>query len=128
MSPSTLRILYVEDNDALRETMALLMEEDGREITLATDAEQAATACASGRFDLVLTDISLPGRSGADLARELLAADPEQWIVLCSGRDLEVGTRELGTNVRWLAKPFEIDDLERLIRDAAESTRGRGTR
>jgi two-component system, cell cycle response regulator CpdR len=115
---TTLRLLYVEDNCELRDAMSLLLESDGREIVSCATAEEALRLDAQAPFDLVISDVSLPGMSGADLARKLLAQDRARWVVLCSGYQLGDDLRALGPNVRSLAKPFEMDALDRLLDEA----------
>jgi two-component system cell cycle response regulator CpdR len=109
------RILYVEDNPDLLESMGELMAADGREIVLCSSGEAALAADAAGRFDLVVTDVSLAGMSGVEMARQLLQADASRWIALCSGFDFSQSVGKLGTNVRCLAKPFEMDEFDALI-------------
>lgn len=60
-------------------------------------------------MDVVVTDVSLPGLSGLDFARQLLAEDPARCIVVCTGFDLGAHAKLLSTNVRTLLKPFEIE-------------------
>jgi two-component system, cell cycle response regulator CpdR len=110
-----MRILYVEDNPELRETIGMLMEGEGRTITSCATAEEALELEHDGSFDLLVTDVSLPGLSGTDLARQVLAADPRRWVVLCSGYDLGSHPSAWGPNVRTLMKPFELEDLEALL-------------
>lgn len=110
-----LAILYVEDNDHLREAIGMLMEGEDREVVLCASGEEALVRVSEQRFDLVVTDVSLPGISGTELARRLLAVDPTRWVVLCSGYDFADSIGRLGTNVRALRKPFEIDELDALI-------------
>jgi CheY-like chemotaxis protein len=112
---NVIRILYIEDNAELRETLGILMEAEGREIVSCGSAEEALALCAAREFDVVVTDVSLPGMSGTELARRLLQDDPQRWIALCSGYDFGDATQKLGVNVRALQKPFEIEDLDRLI-------------
>ena len=112
-----LTILYVEDNDHLRQTMGLLLEDDGREIVLCATAEEALAACATRHFDLVITDVSLPGMRGTELARRLLATDASRWIAICSGYDFGGSVARLGPNVRSLPKPFDAATLEALIEE-----------
>ena len=107
-------ILYVEDNDDLRATIGELLQQPDRDVALCASAKRALEADREHRFDIVVTDVSLPGMSGADLARELLSADPARCIVLCSGYDLGDPLR-FGPNVRALMKPFEVEDLEALM-------------
>ena len=110
-----MRILYVEDNPELRETIGMLMEGDGQTVTSCATAEEALALDAQETFDLLVSDVSLPGISGTDLARQLLAEDPERWVVLCSGYELGTYPSSWGPNVRTLLKPFELDELEDLL-------------
>ncbi len=116
-----MRILYVEDNADLRETIGMLMEADGRSITSCATAEQALELDAAGApFDVLVADVSLPGMSGTDLARQLLAADPQRWVVLCTGYDLGPYPTSWGPHVRTLLKPFEIEDMETLLQSVEQ--------
>jgi two-component system cell cycle response regulator CpdR len=108
-------ILYVEDNPELRETIGMLMEGEGRTVTPCATAEEALALDAGDVFDVVVTDVSLPGLSGTELARQLLADDPQRWVVLCSGYELGSHPRSWGPNVRALLKPFELEELEHLL-------------
>lgn len=112
---NSLSILYVEDNQELRETFLEMLEAEGREIVACADGETALALWEARVFDVVLTDISLPGMSGTDLARRILAKDPNKWIVLCSGYHYPHGLATLGPNVRSLPKPFELDELDALM-------------
>lgn len=112
---TSLRILYVEDNPDLRETIGMLLESDDRVVTSCATAEEALELDAAEPFDVVVTDVSLPGMSGTDLCRRLVAADAERWIVLCSGYEFKHGLATLGPHVRALLKPFEMEDLEALF-------------
>ena len=113
----TLRILYVEDNQELRETIAMLMEGEGRSITTCETGEAALQLDAAQPFDVLVTDVSLPGISGTELARKVLAQDAGRWVVLCSGYEFGAALASLGKNVRALVKPFELEDLENLLNE-----------
>ncbi len=110
-----MRILYVEDNPELRETIGMLMEGEGRTITTCATAEAALELEMAASFDLLVTDVSLPGLSGTDLARQVLTVDPQRWVVLCTGDDLGAHPSVWGPHVRTLMKPFELEDLEALL-------------
>lgn len=110
-----LSILYVEDNDDLRATVAELMEGDGRQVLALPNAEQALAAWAAQPFDVLMTDISLPGISGTELARRVLADRPRQWVVFCSGYAEVPALTRLGPNVRAIPKAFDIDQLDALM-------------
>jgi two-component system, cell cycle response regulator CpdR len=116
-------ILYVEDSDDLRETIGMLLEAPGREIVSCATAEDALVLLAQRQADLVITDVSLPGMSGTDLARKLLAEKPERWVVLCSGYEFGDAVRQFGPNVRSLLKPFEPEDMEALVTEICDQVR-----
>lgn len=116
-----MRILYVEDNAELRETIGMLMEGEGRSVTSCATAEEAWELDAPEPFDLVVTDVSLPGMSGTDFARKLLAADRQRWVVLCTGYDLGGHPEQWGPNVRTLLKPFDLEDLDALLASIADA-------
>ncbi|HKX42764.1 MAG TPA: response regulator [Burkholderiaceae bacterium] len=117
-------ILYVEDNDDLRATIADLLGGPGRTVTACASSEEALVACETAPFDVVVTDVSLPGLSGTELARRLVEKNPAQWIVLCSGYKFDDQIAELGANVRSLPKPFEPEELDALMNDIIAAVRG----
>ena len=119
-----MRILYVEDNAELRETIGLLMEAEGQTVTSCASAEEALVLDAGDPFDVLVTDVSLPGMSGTDLARQVLAADPQRWVVLCTGYDLGEHPAGWGPHVRTLLKPFELEDLDALLASIRASVHG----
>ena len=121
-----MRVLYIEDNDQLRDAITMLLQGDGREIRACVSAEEALALDAPMPFDLVITDVSLPGISGLELSARLLGTDITRWIVLCSGYQLDDQIRELGGgNVRALLKPFGIDELESLVESVQTALIGR---
>ena len=114
-------ILYVEDNDDLRDTLGALLEGEGREVVTRANAEDALAAFAERDFDVLVTDVSLPGMSGTELARRVLATAPGRWVLLCSGYEFSQGLDRLGPNVRALPKPFEPEELDALMQEIVES-------
>ena len=99
----------------------MLMEGEGQTVTACATAEEALVLDGQQTFDLLVLDVSLPGMSGTDLARKLLAQDPLRWVVLCSGYDLGSYPGAWGPNVRTLLKPFELEELEQLLSSIEEA-------
>ena len=110
-----MRVLFVEDNADVRELVALLLEEEGLDVVSCASAESAEAAFADGGFDVLVTDVSLPTLSGPELARRLRAVDPALWVVFSSGYDMSPGLAAWGPRVGVLRKPFETDELHRLM-------------
>ena len=119
-----LRMLYVEDNAELRDIFQEMLEGDQREVVACATAEEALELWNASYFDVLVSDIGLPGMSGTDLARRILAVDPARWVVLCSGYAYGDAIRALGPRVRALAKPFELEDLDRLMHEIGLSLDG----
>jgi two-component system cell cycle response regulator CpdR len=110
-----LRILYVEDNEIVREVTAELLAQDQRRIVACATAEEALKEFATDAFDVVITDVSLPVMSGIELARCILTLKPQMPIIIASGYDLDFGIENWGANVRSIIKPFEAAEIEALM-------------
>lgn len=110
-----LRILYVEDNDIVREVTSELLAQDQRSIVALGTAEEALREFTEQTFDIVITDISLPAMSGLDLARKILAIEPKAPIIVASGYALDLSLKTWGPNVRAIVKPFEALEIDALI-------------
>lgn len=90
----------------------MCMEAGHREIVALPHAEAALARDDSARFDVLITDISLPGMSGTDLARQWLANDRSRHVLLLSGYEFRHGLDAIGPNVRALLKTAEPEELE----------------
>ncbi len=119
--PSPLRILYVEDNPAVREVTSELLVHDQRHIVALGTAEEALQEFAEQEFDIVITDISLPAMSGLDLARKILDIEPKAPIIIASGYFLDLTLKTWGPNVRAIIKPFEGPEIDALIEELCTS-------
>lgn len=110
------RVLIVDDDQDLLESMGLMFRKRGFEAFIALDAESALQAIASIRPHLVLTDLRLPRKSGLDLVRDIHALYPNIAVLIMTayGSDevLETAQR-LGTTV--LTKPVQRDELFRSV-------------
>ena len=114
--PRPLRLLLVEDQEDLRDTSLLLLELLDCQAQGVRDAEAAEALLERERFDVLMTDISLPGRSGIELAKRVAERQPRLKVVFCSGygapQDLPAGVRS------WtLPKPYGLPQLEALLEE-----------
>ncbi len=102
-----MRILIVDDNPSMRFIAEAFLKSDGyQDVDVAADGAEALRAFRPGRFDLVLTDYSMPGVGGEQLARTLKKADPNLLIGLMTGYDLEPGCLEANVIDFVLRKPL----------------------
>src|ERR1700747_3110024 len=75
-------ILVIDDEAEIREGLELLLSSEGYSVTSAVTGEAGLARLEQDPFDLLLLDVSLPGRSGLDLLREIRQRDPHLSIVL----------------------------------------------
>jgi signal transduction histidine kinase/CheY-like chemotaxis protein len=121
------RILVVEDESALRLLLMESLGEAGHQVEAVASAEAAEARLAGPvSWDLIVTDLSLPGRSGLDLARAARARRRDLPVLLVTAWGLEMNNEALATHgvSAVLSKPFRRKSLyaalERLQRDAGD--------
>jgi two-component system cell cycle sensor histidine kinase/response regulator CckA len=120
-------VLLVEDADALRKLARSFLVDHGFEVITASNGEEAVEVARnhSGRIDLLLTDVVMPGMNGRLLADRLLSKRPGLKVVFISGyTDSFIaghGVLEPGTHL--LHKPFTEDALIRKIREVLDANR-----
>jgi CheY-like chemotaxis protein len=117
MHPPRLRVLYIEDNELVREITCDLLADAAREIVAVATGEEALSAFEQRPFDIVVTDVSLPAMSGFELVRRVKQLAPSTPVILASGYPLNIEDCRLGTRVRTITKPFDAPELEALIED-----------
>ncbi len=121
MTADSFVILYVEDNDFIRESFAELLATAERRVVCVADGAGAREALREQNVDLLITDINLPDGSGLDVAREAIRHNPTLPVIVCSGNDLRDVALSLGPTAHALMKPFELDELEALVERFARS-------
>ena len=116
----TERILFVDDETDLAQMCREMLEALGYNVIAMTSSSKALDRFESdpGNFDLVITDMTMPGMTGVDLAKELLRIRPDIPIILCTGFSetvTEEKARQLGIR-EFLTKPVSLQDLAVAIR------------
>lgn len=118
------KILVVDDDDTIRETLYELFSE-GYDCQTAETAEKAFAKLEANSFDVVLTDISMPGVSGLELLAHVRRNFPETPVIITSGigdHERALDVIELGA-FDFLVKPFTLDAVENSVRRAVDSRR-----
>ncbi|MGQ0735541.1 MAG: ATP-binding protein [Acidobacteriota bacterium] len=113
------RILLVEDEMAVRELLLEMLSRGGFEVTAAETGEQARVIAGQEVFDVLVTDVDLPGMSGAQLASTLRARNPRIAVVMMSGYPEDSATDDPTADVRsaLLRKPFSSAQLLACVRE-----------
>jgi CheY-like chemotaxis protein len=111
------RILLVEDNDEVGAFAVQLLDELGHEVVRVASGEEALEQVLAGDFDLVFTDVVMPGMSGLDLAARLGALRPALPVILTTGYSDEIATSGAGGRPVIL-KPYKPETVASAIRQA----------
>ena len=115
MTANPFVILYVEDDDLIREELAEVLATAERRIVAVANGAGAREALREQNVNLLMTDLNLPDDSGLEVARAALRQNPRLPVILCSGHDSTGIARSLGPTAHSLRKPFELDELIALI-------------
>ena len=118
-------ILVVEDKGSMQEMLTATLTNEGYEVDVASSGSEGIEKASKKRYDLVLTDLKLPGADGIQVLTEIKEMDPEVSVVVMTA----FGTVENAVEAMkigafdFLTKPFDTDRLSLLIRRALENRR-----
>ena len=115
-------ILVVEDNEDVGQFAETLLTELGHSVTLATSGEEALELTRARDFDVVFSDVVMPGMGGLRLAERLAEEKPELPVVLATGYSQEIAQSGSGGRPVIL-KPYRLATLSQALVDAM-SARG----
>ena len=118
------RVLIVDDDRALAETLAEELRSDGFETTPVSSSKDALRAIA-GEYDAVVTDLRMPGLDGLELLAKSRAIAPDRPVIVMtafSAVDTAIASIRRGA-YHYLTKPFQVDELALFLGRALEETR-----
>src|SRR5262245_17623387 len=116
------RILIVDDEASLRETLSIMLRNEGYQVDVSEEAERALQILAEQVYDLVITDMAMPGMDGLELLKKIkqLAPDTEVMMMTAYGStESAVEAMKKGA-IDYLLKPFRNEDLKRSVRQTIE--------
>lgn len=120
------KILIVDDELIMRESLAGWLERDGHEVSAAASGEEAMEVLKDSRFDILLVDIKMEGLSGLDVLKQVKENDPDVDVVMITAYGSIATAIEAMKNgaYDYLLKPFDPDELgvliERIIEHQAQ--------
>lgn len=117
---SAKRILVVDDDPMVQESISYMLEPDGYVLEMAPSGPAALERYEKARYDLLLTDNRMPGMSGLELGREIRKRDSQQRIILFSGSPPMGPCPECNLVI---LKPFSAGDLRKAVRTVLDGGR-----
>jgi CheY-like chemotaxis protein/anti-sigma regulatory factor (Ser/Thr protein kinase) len=116
------RILIIEDEEEIRQLLRDIVASQGHEVEIAADGNQGLELLRNGDFDLVCTDLGMPGISGWQVAEEIKHMGKKVPVAVITGWSVQLnesGMREKGVNF-IIQKPFQIHQILKLVQEGLE--------
>ena len=119
------RLLIVDDDDQLRQTLVRRFQRQGMAVTGAANGEEALVQAGQGRYDVALLDLHMPRMNGIDLLQQLKQRQPElEAIMLTAHGSIETAIQAMKRGAYdYLTKPFHLPELEIHLEKACEKVR-----
>jgi signal transduction histidine kinase/ActR/RegA family two-component response regulator len=114
------RVLVVEDEDEVREILASVLRSDGHAVVTCPDGDRALAELGGDGFDLVITDLGMPGLSGWDVARAVKELHPGTPVAMVTGWSEQIDPAQAGKEgIDYLiAKPFRRQEIRVMVATA----------
>ncbi len=115
-------ILVVDDEQSMREFLKILLEKEGFQINTAADGRTALQMADEQDFDLVISDIRMPGMDGLELLAELKKQQPELPVIMITAfaSPEDAVTAMKNDAFDYITKPFNVDEIKGVIRSATQ--------
>jgi CheY-like chemotaxis protein/two-component sensor histidine kinase len=117
------RILVVDDEESVRSVLARTLSQVNHQVTVAENGERSIQLFKEGKFDMVLTDLGMPGMSGWEVCRTIKQISPHTPVGMITGWGMELSQAELEENKLdfLISKPFDFNQILNAIAEAMES-------
>jgi two-component system response regulator PilR (NtrC family) len=116
------KILVVDDEQSMRDFLAILLTKEGHEVVTAGNGADALRAVQAEIFDLVITDVKMPGADGMEVLRSVKEFSPETVVIMITAfatTETAVEAMKIGA-YDYIIKPFKVDELKLIIHNSLE--------
>jgi len=116
------KILVVDDEQSMRDFLAILLSKEGHEVATAKNGADAIRAVQAEIFDLVITDVKMPGADGMEVLRSVKEISPETVVIMVTAfatTEAAVEAMKIGA-YDYIIKPFKVDELKLIIYNSLE--------
>src|SRR5512144_3292671 len=116
------KILVVDDEQRLRDFLAIMLKKEGHDVVTAENGTHALNAVQSEIFDLVISDMKMPGIDGIGVLKSVKEISPETVVIMITAyatAETAVEAMKLGA-YDYITKPFKVDEIKLVIQKALE--------
>ncbi len=119
VTKNNLKVLVVDDDEQIRDVLSDMLNINGHKTVTCADGYAALEAIDKERFDMLITDLGMPGMSGLDLAGEVHEKHPKMPIAMITGWGTQLNKEEVALKgiQAILPKPFHLKDIKQLVDD-----------
>lgn len=119
--PKEISLLIVDDESSVRDSLANWFQEDGYRVSCAENAKTALQMLEEEVFDIILTDIKMPGMDGLEMLKRIKSLKPDAIVIVMTAfATVDTAVQALKDGAfDYVTKPFDPDDLSHLIRNAS---------
>ncbi|MBI1911694.1 MAG: sigma-54-dependent Fis family transcriptional regulator [Deltaproteobacteria bacterium] len=123
--PENFRILITDDDMDLRELLTEAVRNWGYFVSVAKEGDEALRKLRMDRYDIVITDLMMPGMDGLSLLQKIKELDKEILVIIITGyATIETAVKAIEAGAYdYIAKPFRLDELMVVIKNACERLR-----
>jgi two-component system response regulator PilR (NtrC family) len=116
------KILVVDDEQSMRDFLAILLTKEGHEVVTAKNGADAIRSVQAEIFDLVITDVKMPGADGMEVLKSVKEISPETVVIMITAfatTETAVEAMKIGA-YDYIIKPFKVDELKLIINNSLE--------
>ncbi|MBA4393157.1 MAG: sigma-54-dependent Fis family transcriptional regulator [Desulfobacca sp.] len=116
------KILIIDDEHALLESLEMFLTEKGYDVTCAMDATEGLRQCQAFDPDVIILDIRLPDMNGLDVLQELIRKGRKNIVIITAFHDMDITIKAMKLGAfDYIPKPIDVEELERVIDKALKS-------
>jgi two-component system response regulator PilR (NtrC family) len=119
------KILVVEDEQSMREILGMLLETEGYSVVTAADGTEGLAWLQKDIFDLIITDIKMPGADGFEILKKSQELSPDTLVIMITAfgsMESAIEAMKLGA-YDYIYKPFKIDEIRLIVKNAIDKRR-----
>ena len=116
------KILVVDDEQSMRDFLAIMLKREGHDVVTAGNGGDALKAAQVEIFDLVITDVKMPGADGIEVLKTIKDVSPETVVIMITAfatAETAIEAMKLGA-YDYIIKPFKVDELKLIINNSLE--------
>ncbi len=119
------RVLAIDDEKSMRDLLSIILRKEGLKADVAKNRQEVESFLGANQYQLVISDVKMPGFSGIDVLRMVRQSSPDTRVILITAyasTETAIEAMKLGA-FEYITKPFQVDEMRTLVRAAMQRER-----